>query len=132
VNYPRLLYGVKSLFPQTTKSFWRIYVIRSRSFGRKLVQFAINSTMYSEDNPMDLKPVSSDTFLIPGDYLMVECTEISDFKCQFLIYYTYKNLPYKFFDENDHTCQADNHPKLFKFVVLLTFLNFNFIESYIG
>jgi hypothetical protein len=91
-------------------------VIRSRNFGRKLVQFVVNSTIYSKENQTDFELVSSDLFLIPGDYLIVECEEVYESTCQFLIYYTYKNLPYKFFDENDHTCQMDNHPDLFKFV----------------
>ncbi len=116
LNYPRLLYAVKLLFPKTHNDLWRIYVIRSRNFGRKLVQLVVNSTMYLKDNQTDFELVSSDAFLIPGDYLIVECTQVFESNCQFLIYYTHKNLPYKFFDEDDQICQTDNHPDLFKFV----------------
>ncbi len=112
LNQPRLLYAVKPLFSSTNNSWWRIYVIRNRNFGRKIVQSVINSTIFSKQNQTDMEIISSDIFLIPGDYIIIECTQI----CQFLIFYTYKNLPYQDLDENEHICQDDNYPDLFKFV----------------
>ena len=72
--------------------------------------------MFSSENRTDLELISGDIFLIPGDYIIAECTSVFDSMCQFLVYFTYKNLPYKYVDENAYTCQADNHPDLFKCV----------------
>jgi hypothetical protein len=74
--------------------------------------------MFSKDNKTDTETILSDIFLMPGDYIIIECTQVSETNCKFLIYYIYKNLQYKDFDNNDHTCQDNNYPDLFKFVCL--------------
>lgn len=70
--------------------------------------------MYSKENGTDPEIVPSDVFLIPDDHILIECAGVSDFNCRFLIYYTYKNVPYKSSDRDDNTCQSDNNPDLFK------------------
>ena len=113
-NYPRLLYAFKPLFPKANLELWRIYVIRSRHFGRKLVQPVGDSSTYLRENNADLEMVSSDVFLIPEDYILIECIQVSDSNCKFLIYYTYKNVPYKNFHDNDDICENNDYPNLFK------------------
>jgi len=114
-SYPRLLYGVKALFPKINNSWWHIYAIRNRNFGRKLIQSVLNSTISLKQDKTDIDVVSSEIFLIFGDYIIIECTQVSESNCRFLIYYQYKNIQYKYSDDNDYTCQNNNYPDLFKF-----------------
>ena len=58
-------------------------------------------------------------FLSSGDHILIRCTHSYENNCHFLIYYTYKNFPYKYVDEDDYICEDDNYPELFKFVYLI-------------
>jgi hypothetical protein len=48
-----------------------------------------------------------------GDYLLIECENISPANCYFLLYYTHKSKLIK----NDNICQNDSFTNLFKFVI---------------
>mgnify|MGYP006892780060 CR=1 FL=1 len=118
-NYPRLLHGIKVLFLQTNQTLWNIYVVRVRHFGRKLIQHVLDNFLVSktDTNTNNFELVTSGIFLNPGDYILIQCLpNIDKNDCRFLIYYTYKNLRYDYFDEDDYTCQNDKYPDLFKFV----------------
>jgi len=118
LNYPRLLYAVQPLFPKNNKSWWRIYVIRNRSFGRKLVQYVLDSSRILNQTKSHIEIIPTDIFLMPGDYMIVECEEVFDTICQFLIFYIYKNIPSAHSIESDHTCKNNDYPDLFKFVYI--------------
>lgn len=112
-DYARLLYGVQPLFPKTNNSWWRIYIIRNRSFGRRTVELALDSKIYLKDNKTGFDIMSSDLFLLEGDYIIVECESSSKSICQFLIFYLYKKIS----KDNNYVCQDNNYPDLFKFVL---------------
>jgi hypothetical protein len=108
---PRLLFGGKKLTYEKNPSWWRIHIIRIRQFGRKLVQLVLDSENLS--NQSNIEIVSSDFFLMTGDYLLLECKNISQSNCYFLIYYFYKSKSI----EKENFCQNNEFPNLFKFVI---------------
>lgn len=109
--------------------WWRIYVIRNRSFGRKSVELALDSTNYLKENKTGIEIIPADIFLLTRDHILIECESISESNCKFLIYYTYKNLQYKNSDENDYVCRDNDYPDLFKFVALF-FYSINFLNIF--
>lgn len=113
-TYPRLLYGIQRLFLDRSLGWWQIYLIRNRPFGRKSVQSVMDSSINAHHNQTDFEPVPSEMFLIPGDYLIVECERRFGNNCQFLIYYSYRNIPYPS-TNTDSRCRTNDYPSLFKF-----------------
>ncbi|CAF4858011.1 unnamed protein product [Rotaria sp. Silwood1] len=113
-NYPRLLYGIQPLFSKTDNARWSIYIIRYRMFGRKIVQSIVDSSILSNHSETNMKILSADIFLKPGDYLIIECESILEALCKFLIFYKYKNIQLHYFIETDHTCQNNDYPNLFE------------------
>ena len=124
--YARLLYGVKQLFSENDTAWWQIYIIRNRSFGRKLVQSVLDSSINSNaTKKTDFQLVSSEAFLTSGDYITVECEKDSDSdNCHFLIYYMYRLDRYLSIQRYDH-CQNDDYPDLFKFVSIIRLITFH-------
>lgn len=102
-------------------SSWRIHLIRSRQFGRKLVQTVLDSNVMPTRNQTDVDIVESDLFLVSGDYLLIECDNVIRTHCYFLIYFMYKAKS----TEYEEACDNNEFPKLFEFVSLqvLVFLN---------
>ena len=56
-----------------------------------------------------------------GDYLLIECEDVSQPNCYFLMYYIYKSK----LIQNDNICQNDSFADLFKFVI------FSFVIIYL-
>jgi hypothetical protein len=112
----RLLHTIKPLFFTKNHGWWRVSVIRNRGFGRKLVQPALDSTIFSTQNKTDVEILSSDIFLISGDYVLVECERNHESVCKFLILYAYKNVAYPSFTDHVYSCETNDYPDLFKFV----------------
>ncbi|CAF0826635.1 unnamed protein product [Adineta ricciae] len=115
-DYPRLLYSVKPLFSIIKHDWWHLYVIRNRSFGRKIIQPVLDSTTFFELNNSDVEVLSSDIFLVSGDYILGECDDKHEFTCNFLVFYAYKNTLSKSSTEHVHYCQQNNYPDLFKLI----------------
>jgi hypothetical protein len=111
--YPRLIYGVQALFPTTNTSWWHIYIVRSRRFGRNILQPVVNSPDAITKMPREFELVANEVFLISNDFIMAECDNHSKSNCQFLIYYSYRNIPHPIV-KSDYHCQNDNYPDLFK------------------
>ncbi|CAF0932962.1 unnamed protein product [Rotaria sordida] len=120
-NIPRLLYGIKKLNSNENNTWWRIYVIRVRQFRRKLIQLVCDSRILSNTNQSAIEILSPDIFLMKGDYLLIECENISQANCYFLIYYTYKSKLIK----NDNICQKNDFFDLFKLLPSRDILNTN-------
>ncbi|CAF0960715.1 unnamed protein product [Rotaria sordida] len=113
-NYPRLLYDIQPLFPATNQVWLRIYTIRHRIFGQRIVQSVFNSLILSNQNETNIGILSKDIFLKPDDYLIIECELISATYCKFLIFYKYKNIELENFIKTDHTCHNNDYPNLFE------------------
>lgn len=111
---PRLLYGVKKLLSDKDLSSWRIHLIRNRQFGRKLVQSVLTSDAISSRNQTDVDLVDSDLFLMSGDYLIIECDNVIQTHCYFLVYFMYKAQSVDY----EEPCDNNEFPQLFKFVSL--------------
>ncbi len=111
---PRLLFGAKKLIYEKNSPWWRMHIIRIRQFGRKLVQSVLDSKKFSNRNQTNIEIISSDLFLMAGDYLLIECGNISESNCYFLIYYMFKLKP----NEKENFCQNNEFPNLFKFVFI--------------
>lgn len=107
----RLLYAIKKLNIYPNNAWWRIYTIRIRHLGRKLVESVFDSKILSNINRTNIEIISSDYFFMDGNYLLIECENKSQPNCHFLIYYIYKSNSIK----NDNICQNDDFPDLFKF-----------------
>jgi hypothetical protein len=111
-DFPRLIYGVKKLNFNKNDVWWRIHIIRVRQFRRKLVESVLDSESITNINESNIEIVSSDLFLMTGDYLTIECDNKSETNCYFLIYFTYKSR----LINNDNNCQKNDFPNLFEFV----------------
>ena len=61
-----MLYGVKKLFADEHRPWWRVYVIRNRQFGRRLVEPVIDSANLTKRNKSEIELVDSDVFLMHG------------------------------------------------------------------
>ncbi len=84
---PQVLYAVKKLNSNKNNIWWHIYIIHTRQFGRKLAQLAFNSRPRSNVTKSNIRLISSEIFLMESDYLLIECENISQTNCYFLIYY---------------------------------------------
>ncbi len=109
---PRLLFGGKKLTSEKNSRWWRIYLVRSRPLNRKTVQPVLDSDNLPKQNQSSIESAPSDSFFISGDYLLLECENISQTNCYFLLYYMYKSKP----TENENFCQHNDHPNLFKYL----------------
>ncbi|CAF0891961.1 unnamed protein product [Rotaria sp. Silwood1] len=120
-NVPRLLYGIKRLNSNENNMWWRMYIIRVRQFRRKLIQLVYDSRTLSNKNQSAIEILSPDIFLMKGDYLLIECENIPQADCYFLIYYTYKSKLIK----NDNTCYRNDFNDLFRLLPSRDILNTN-------
>ena len=106
MDNPRLLYALMK-FPSDDRSiWWRIHVIRVRQFGRKLAELVFESS--NSNGNLELLP--TDLFLMRGDYLLIECEDIAQVNCYFLIYFTYKILSIT----TSQFCDENHYPELFQ------------------
>ena len=101
-NFPRLIYGIKRLNFDTNNASWRFHIIRVRQFGLNLVQLVFDSENINNTNQSNIEIVSSDFFLMTGDYLLLECENIFETNCYFLIYYIHKSKLIK--NDNEWAC----------------------------
>jgi len=126
--YSRVIYGVKQLSSPDETAWWQIYVIRNRSFGRKLVQSVLDSSA-NENAKKTVAFVSSEVFLTSGDYIIVECERNSQSNnCHFLIYYLYR-IDRSKSKEKDHQCSHDDYPELFKLIPTRGLLKSSIVTS---
>ena len=109
---PRLLFGGKKLTTEKNSRWWRINIIRSRALGRKSIQPVLDSDNLLNPNHTNFEYVQPDSFFMSGDYLLLECENISQTNCYFLLYYMFKSKPTA--DEN--FCQHNDYPNLFKYL----------------
>lgn len=110
---PRLLYALKRLITEKDESSWRVHIIRTRQFGRKLVQAVLDSSLSSTTNQLPMDIVPTDLFLMAGDYLLVQCDPILQSNCYFLLYFMYKAESIDY----EASCEKNHFPQLFKCVV---------------
>lgn len=115
---PRLLYAVKRLITEKDESSWRIHIIRSRQFGRKLVQSVLDSSTSSTRTQSGIDIVAADLFLMAGDYLLVQCDNILQSNCYFLLYFMYKAKSIDY----EESCQKNHFPQLFKCVAMASWI----------
>lgn len=92
------------------KLSWRMHMLRTRMFGRKLVQTVVDSKTTSPSNQTNIEMVMSDVFLMKGSYLLIECENLAQANCYFLIYYAYKTqlMP------DDDMCRSNSFANLFR------------------
>jgi len=110
----RLLYAIKKLNFHLNNAWWRIYTIRLRQFGRKLIESVFDSKTISNINQSNIEIVLPDRFFMHDSYLLIECENKSQANCYFLIYYIYKSQ----LINHDNICPNNDFPNLFKFVDL--------------
>lgn len=92
--------------------------MRVRPFRRKLIQLVAESQTTPIMNKKAIEKISPEVFFMKNDYLLVECENLPEVNCQFLIYYSYKSA----LNKNDNICQNDGYSYLFEFVLFIVLL----------